>query len=44
MKIVLGALMDWLDRRAIRRTILRWGLLACVFFIGCWLAHIEWSA
>ncbi len=43
MEIVLGALMDWLDRRLTRRALLKWVLLAVVFGFGCWLAYLEWS-
>ncbi|MBM1859114.1 hypothetical protein JQW73_22265 [Sulfitobacter pseudonitzschiae] len=43
MEIVLGALMDWLDRRLARRALLKWVLLAVVFGVGCWLAYLEWS-
>lgn len=44
MEVVLGALMDWLDRRLARRALLKWALLAVVFGFGCWLAYLEWSA
>ncbi|WP_206539678.1 hypothetical protein [Leisingera sp. ANG-S5] len=44
MEIVLGALMDYIHQKMKRQRILKFSLLALIFFAGCGFAYIGRAA
>lgn len=42
MSIVLGVLIDWLERTSKAHPVLKGCLIGAVFGMGCWIAYMEW--
>lgn len=44
MEIVLGSLIEWIEKRFKKYKILKFCLILLASLFGCWLAYIEWLA